>query len=447
MKKKLRVFCSLLITVQMILSLAVIPAFGEETTTLYIAPESQHETYNMNLDWHFLKPKLTNDLSKPRLERALDGSVDGNGKYFYEKDYDETTVTGNSVLDAHGDTVYDDKWSVVSIPHQINGLQGYSQNGIQQGEQGIERGIYLYRKIITVPNLEQNGKVFFELEGIRQGAYLWVNGYEVGYYTGGITAMGFDITKYVKSGEEAVIAIVEDGTSSGGVSETDKITGTDITYKQFIRETVPTEPTTATEIGQFNWRTQWGQDNGSAYEWNTKDFNPVRVGLIYDAYLHVTGSTYQTLPLYNNLKTTGNYIYASNFDIKGKTATINVDAEVRNESGEDKSLTLQVDVVDPDGFLRGSYETAATTVKAAKDAGIIYATTVNTSTYDTDNDGNVIADNITTVDTVDVSHIKASFDMENLRFWNIDDPYQYTVYTTIKEDGKAMDVQKENHRF
>lgn len=431
----------------MLMSSIVIPAAAEENDTIqadivYSAAESPSKTYNMNLDWHFLAPTMESGLEETRFTRALNGSVDANGKYFYETDYDELTVTGRGVKDAHGNVYEGNEWTTVSIPHQINALQGYSQNGKQQGEQGIERGIYLYRKTFTVPENAADGKVFFELEGIRQAAYLWVNGYEVGYYEAGITAMGFDITKYVNAGEDALIAIVEDGTSAGGVPEKDKIPNTDITYKNYIRETKPTEPISATEVGLFDWKTQWGKDNGQGYQWNTKDFQPVRLGLIYDAYLHIKGNTYQTLPLYNNLKTTGNYIYADNFDIKGKTATINVDAEVRNESGEDKELTLQIDVVDHNGILKGTYETNPVTVETADDAGIIYATAVNTNVYDTDESGTLIGDNVTSVDTVDVTHINASFDMEDMRFWNTDDPYLYTVYTTLKENGKAIDVQK-----
>jgi beta-galactosidase len=50
-------------------------------------------------------------------------------------------------------------------------------------------------------------------------------------------------------------------------------------------------------------------------------FNPNYGGLNHDIWLHLTGKVYQTLPLYENLKTTGIYIYPSNFSIKTKPAT------------------------------------------------------------------------------------------------------------------------------
>lgn len=430
MKKKINIFCSLLLTVQMMLSIAVVPVRAERESGVgqpYIAPQSQHETYNMNLDWQFLLPTQSNTLAA-----SLNSSKDLSGKYFFDKDYNANEVKGSGYSDTHGNIIEGNTWTTVSIPHAINALQSFAHNGVDAGERGATRCFLLYRKTITVP---QGEKFIFELEGIRQAAYVWVNGKEVGYYEAGITAMGFDISNYVTPGETAVIAIAEDGTSARGASE-------------YISETKPSGTLFSTNTEAFDWSAQWGKRNGQAFQWNTIDFNESQIGLVYDAYLHVTGSVYQTFPLYNNLKTTGNYIYADNFDIKGKTATITVDAEVRNESSADKNLTLEVNIVDPDGKLKWSFESSAKTVTKASDAGAVYATTVKDTAYDTDESGAVISDNVTTWETVDVTHITASYNAEDVRFWNIDDPYMYDVYTVIKdENDNVLDVQKKTTGF
>ena len=53
MKKKISIFCSLLLALQMMLSLAVVPVFADEelTSAVYEEPESPAVTYNMNVDW------------------------------------------------------------------------------------------------------------------------------------------------------------------------------------------------------------------------------------------------------------------------------------------------------------------------------------------------------------------------------------------------------------
>ncbi len=53
-------------------------------------------------------------------------------------------------------------------------------------------------------------------------------------------------------------------------------------------------------------------------------------------------NVYQTLPLYSNLKTTGVYVYAQDFDIKGRKATIHAESEVRNDSKAPRQFSYQV---------------------------------------------------------------------------------------------------------
>ena len=405
MKRKFCVLMSVLLSLQMILT-GVTVVNGETTDEAYTVPESNSITYNMNLDWKFYDTNTDVEIWSAMAK------ADKNGKKFYEKDYD------------------DSDWETVSIPHGIGGGTNSFAGAIGDSGGGY-RSVLLYRKTFTVPECDPGSKIFFELEGIRQAAYVWVNGQKVGYYEAGIAAMGFDLTSYVTPGETAVIAICNDGTTARG------------TTGRIPYETVPGE----------EWGSSYTPDNyattvggGAAFVWNTKDFNEPQIGLVYDAYLHVKGSVYQTLPLYNNLKTTGNYIYADNFNIKRGTATIHVEAEVRNESGADGDYILEVDVVDDEGNLCYSFESEKTSVKKAEDAGIVYQTAVESDVYSQENVDK--PQGITDINTPDVTYITASYDAENVRFWSLDDPYLYTVYTVLKDaDGNVVDTQKKDTGF
>ncbi|MGN1114945.1 MAG: stalk domain-containing protein [Candidatus Ornithomonoglobus sp.] len=402
MRKKLSMLCSLMLTAQMILSLIVTPVFAEDE--VYTVPESAHQTYNMNLDWKFYDAG-----TDAEIWTAM-STADKNGKKFYEKDYD------------------DSEWESVSIPHAPAGLTAF-KNNITDGSGSYLRDVLLYRKTFTVPT-SATGKVFFELEGIRQAAYVWVNGEAVGYYEAGITAMGFDITKYITPGETAVIAILNDGTLARN------------TTGRIPFETVPGEKW-GSSYTPDNYKTIVG--NGAAFQWNTTDFNEAQIGLVYDAYLHVTSDVYQTFPLYNNLKTTGNYIYADNFNIRAKKATLNVKAEIRNESAADGSYTLEVAVVDHEGKLKYNFTSQSVEVKKASDAGVVYETAVESEVYG-DAAGNGVG--LTKVNTPDVTYITASYDASDVRFWSTDDPYLYTVYTILRDsNGNAVDVQKKDTGF
>ena len=146
---------------------------------------------------------------------------------------------------------------------------------------------------------------------------------------------------------------------------------------------------------------------GTRFEWNANDFNPDHGGINRRVWLHVTGRIHQTLPLYYGLESTGVYVHAANFDIPKETADVTVDSEVRNESGDRATVGLSVEIVDHSGMVRARF------------------------------DGDP-------VDMVDGEKtlLTATGALKDTRFWTTEDPYLYNVYTTLKVDGKVVDVDK-----
>jgi beta-galactosidase len=150
---------------------------------------------------------------------------------------------------------------------------------------------------------------------MRQAGHFFLNGQPIGKYENGVTAVGLDITKFVKfGGQDNLLAVKVDNSPN---------------YKE--------------------------EATGTPFEWNAKDFNPNFGGLNRDAKLIVTGKIYQTLPLYENLQTTGVYVYPEAIDVKKKTAEVKVEAEVVNETGDYASITLSAVVVDADGSCARSW--------------------------------------------------------------------------------------------
>ena len=156
MKKKISIFCSLLLALQMMLSLAVVPVFADEelTSAVYEEPESPAVTYNMNVDWKFKKAA---DGSEYPLAKAA-ASVAKDGKNFYDADYD------------------DSDWDTVSVPHPINAEDSFDGACYDAGEAGLYRGFMFYRKHITIPESDAGKKLFLEFEAVRNSVYLYVNG-------------------------------------------------------------------------------------------------------------------------------------------------------------------------------------------------------------------------------------------------------------------------------
>ena len=252
---------------------------------------------------------------------------------------------------------FDDRqWQQVTLPYAFNGDEAFRKDIVD-----LTDTIVWYRKTFNVSN--PNKKYFIEFEGVRQGADFYLNGHHLGYSENGVMACGFDLTPYIKEGEN-VIAVRCDN----------------------------------------SW-TYRSRKHNSRYQWNDRNFNANYGGIPKNVYLHITGKLYQTLPLYSNLGTTGTYVYATDYDVAGKKAVINVESQVRNEDSRERTVSLCAQVIDAEGNVIAVAEGSKVTIPAGE------TTTLSTK--------------------------KAA---EGLHFWSWGYGYLYTVKTYLKqEDGTETD--------
>ena len=264
-------------------------------------------------------------------------------------------------------TFDDSAWASVSLPHTWNETDTYrafiSHSGGDQSEKML--GIGWYRKHFKLPARADGQKVFLEFDGLRQAGRFFLNGQPIGLYENGVTPVGLDITKFVKYGGQDNLLAVQVDNSPG--------------YKE--------------------------EATGTPFQWNSKDFNPNFGGLNRDATLIVTGRIYQTLPLYENLQTTGVYVYPQAIDLKKKTADVKVEAEVANETGDYASIALSAVVVDADGVVRAQLDGNTSDLVAGQ-----------------------------------TEIFTASGTLAGARFWDVNDPYLYRVYSILTVNGKVADV-------
>lgn len=341
---------------------------------------------SLNIDWKFTK---ASGETFP-LERAAK-SVEKDGRPFYAPDYD------------------DSGWRTVSVPHPVNAEDSFDDRIVDAGEPDLYRGFMFYRKHFTLSPEEEVKKVFIEFESVRQTVYLYVNGRFAGYYEAGVAPAGFDISAFVKPGGN-LVAVATDNTSSRGM-------------KFYLKETVPGNTP--------------GDLSGTDYQWNNKDFNPVQGGLTGNVNLYVKEPLYLTLPLYNNLKTTGSYVCATDFDLAKGRARLHVRSEVRNESKRNAELALEVTVRSAaTGKEAASFHGKPVSVPAARDAGKTFATAVEPDVY---------ADNPkpTAVNTPEVKELALEGDMAGIEFWSPDNPALYRVSIRLTDGrGGLLDSQE-----
>ena len=251
----------------------------------------------------------------------------------------------------------DNNWKKVTLPRAFNEDEAFKV-AIEQ----LTDTVVWYRKHFKISNLEDR-KVFVEFEGIRQGGDFYLNGHRLGKHENGVMAVGFDLTSYIKEGDNILAVRVDN----------------DWNYKE--------------------------ESTNTKFQWNDNRFNCNYGGIPKNVFLHITDNVYQTLPLYSNLETTGVYIYATDFDIKGRKARIHAESEVKNDSSAPRQFSFLVTLVDADGKTVKTFQGENVTLKPKE-----------------------------------TKVVKAESEVDNLHFWSWGYGYLYTVKTKlVGADNKIFD--------
>ncbi len=254
---------------------------------------------------------------------------------------------------------YNDKaWKSITLPYAWNEDEAFKKS-IEE----LSTGIAWYRKHFSLPAGSTDKKVFLEFEGVRQAGEFYLNGKFIGRHENGITAFGFDVSSLIVPDKENVLAVKIDNSW---------------TYRE--------------------------KATNSQYQWNDKNFNANYGGISKNVKLHITGKVYQTLGLYSSLNTTGNYIYAKEFNITGKSATIVSESEIKNETSEVKIITYEVEIKDADEKIIKTFSAAARTLAAGQTATL-----------------------------------KAESVVGGLNFWSWGYGYLYTITSKLKVNGNTVD--------
>ncbi|HWA24178.1 MAG TPA: DUF4982 domain-containing protein [Lacunisphaera sp.] len=261
----------------------------------------------------------------------------------------------------------DSAWKPITLPRAWN-----EDDAFKKDIKDHSTGIAWYRKTFTLPPGTAGRKVFLEFEGVRHVGVFYLNGQKIGRHENGVMAVGFDISAVVKPAPEVNVLAVR----------------TDNSWD--VREEL----------------------SGNRFQWADRNFNANYGGIPKNVKLHIANPLHQTLPLYSHLGTTGVYIYATDFDIAGRSAVIHAESEVRFEPREDRKFTYEVTIEDSDGKVVKQFSGGEFTVPGR---------------------GRVFA--------------KASARVEGLDFWSWGHGSLYTVTTTLKVGGQVVDAVRTRTGF
>ena len=255
---------------------------------------------------------------------------------------------------------FDDRlWQKVTLPRAFN-----ENDAFRVDIHSLPTGVVWYRKHFVLPKRLAGGRALLEFEGVRQASEVFINGVFAGRSENGVMAFGIDATALARPAPEVnVIAVRVDN---------------DWKYKE--------------------------KATGITFQWNDKNFYANYGGINKSMRLHLTGPLYQTLPLYSSLGTTGIYIWADQFDIRGGTAVVHAESQVRNESSAERTFEYRVSVRDNDGHLAGEMSGGACTLKPGE-----------------------------------TRTVTASAKLRHVHFWSWGYGYLYAVKTSLVVRGHAVD--------
>ncbi len=299
--------------------------------------------------------------TKPQNDQAISRVSKGHRiKYNFNPDWKFIKANPENAQEENFD---DSQWSTVSAPHTFNDVDTFDDLSIggHHGEKNQWRGTVWYRKHFKIPAEDVGKKVYIEFESVRQIANVYINGTHLGTNVMGFLPFGYDLTPYLKVGEDNVIAVkVNNDRKSDDFRDNDPLV------------------------------------------WNHEHWHPTHGGIYRNVFIHTMDPLHITLPLYDNLKTVGTYVYAEN--ISKESAEITVTAEVINEYSTDKIVNFEALIVDMDGIVV-STSSAEKTINSGEK--FIFSTTANVA---------------------------------NPNLWYTRHPYMYKVISILKEGNTVLDT-------
>ncbi|HEY5371081.1 MAG TPA: beta-galactosidase GalB [Hanamia sp.] len=185
------------------------------------------------------------------------------------------------------ETVNDNSWRTLNLPHDWSIEGKFSKdNPATVGGGALPGGIGWYRKTFTIPASQKGKSFFIRFDGVYKNSEVWINGKSLGVRPNGYITFQYELTPYLKYGNEKnVIAVKVDNSK---------------------------QPNSRWYSGSGIFRNVW---------------------LISVNKLHV--DQWET--------------FISTTNVSDKAATVNINTKIKNQFSSDKSIVLNTSIYDASG--------------------------------------------------------------------------------------------------
>ncbi|MFY9152842.1 MAG: glycoside hydrolase family 2 TIM barrel-domain containing protein [Prolixibacteraceae bacterium] len=161
---------------------------GEPHATLYLAEEKADNPNIISLNGVWKFHWSPDPQSRP---------IDFFSENYSTKEWDNIVVPGNWELQGFGTPIYTN----ITYPFKMDEPQVTSEPPEFYTAYKNRNPVGSYCTTFSIPEFWNNKQVFINFGGVSSAMYVWVNGKKVGYSQGSMTPAEFDLTKYIRKGE------------------------------------------------------------------------------------------------------------------------------------------------------------------------------------------------------------------------------------------------------
>ncbi|WEK21382.1 MAG: glycoside hydrolase family 2 TIM barrel-domain containing protein [Candidatus Pedobacter colombiensis] len=150
-----------------------------------------------------VKDAKTSDNTSPRISKVINEHWTFN--YFPDTKADKGGFENPSFNDS--------KWPSVAVPHtwstyETTGeVHPFIRNPSDKDNDYWWKGWGWYRKHFTIPVSQKGKRIFIEFDGVQKYSKVYINGKYLGDHKGGYGTFDFDLTDYIKFGEDNLLAV------------------------------------------------------------------------------------------------------------------------------------------------------------------------------------------------------------------------------------------------
>lgn len=106
--------------------------------------------------------------------------------------------------------VNDAAWRTLDLPHDWS-IEGKFSKDNPAGVSGgaLPGGVGWYRKTFTLPATDKGKDIFIDFDGVYRNSEVWINGHYLGFRPNGFISFRYDLTPYVKLGNDKNVIVVK----------------------------------------------------------------------------------------------------------------------------------------------------------------------------------------------------------------------------------------------